>query len=303
MFQQLTPYLFTGMPDSAAALSEHLERCRFVPCGATQQRSSGWVPPREEHGAFVEAIGDHWVAKLAIESKSVPAAAIQKAVAAMSEQFEQLNGRKPGKKLTREFKDQALIELLPQAFAKRADVTVWIDPRAGLIAVGTASASKAEQVVADLVRAVHGLMVSHVITKQSPAGAMTSWLAAGEAPADFTIDRDCELKAIDEMKTVVKYRRAPLDTDDVKAHVISGKVAKFLAMTWRDRVSFILNDDLSLKRVAILDVVMLGGEGKNQADDAFDADITITTGELSPMLSSLFAALGGLDLMTEGGAE
>ena len=58
----------------------------------------------------------------------------------------------------------------------------------------------------------------------SPAVAMAHWLGTGEAPYAFTIDRECELKSADEMKSVVRYARHPLDTDEVKQHIVSGKM-------------------------------------------------------------------------------
>jgi recombination associated protein RdgC len=68
-----------------------------------------------------------------------------------------------------------------------------------------------------------------------------------------------------------------------------------LALTWNERVSFVLSESLQLKKLAILDVVLeenssAAGDGK---DDSFDADIAIATGELAPLLDDLLEALGG----------
>ena len=44
-----------GWPAEAAQLEEALAREPFAECGATQQKSCGWVAPRgAEHGALVE---------------------------------------------------------------------------------------------------------------------------------------------------------------------------------------------------------------------------------------------------------
>lgn len=51
----------------------------FTPCGPTQERAFGWVPPRgETHGAMLESIGGHWIAKAMTETKAVPAAVLTK---------------------------------------------------------------------------------------------------------------------------------------------------------------------------------------------------------------------------------
>ena len=119
---------------------------------------------------------------------------------------------------------------------------------------------------------------------------MAAWLGSGEAPAGFSIDRDCELKSADEMKSVVRYARHPLDNPQVREHIEGGKVPTRLALTWNERVSFVLTDSLQLKKLDFLDGVF---EGQTAQDDGFDADAAITTGELRRLIPDLVDALGG----------
>jgi recombination associated protein RdgC len=128
---------------------------------------------------------------------------------------------------------------------------------------------------------------------------MAEWLVAGEAPANFSIDRDCELKAVDGEKPVVRYARHALDIDEIREHIQAGKQPTRLALTWRDRVSFTLTEGLQLKKIAFLDGVF-EGQAKASADESFDADAAIATGELAPMIDDLIEALGGEQVI--GGA-
>jgi recombination associated protein RdgC len=120
---------------------------------------------------------------------------------------------------------------------------------------------------------------------------MSEWLLSHEAPAGFSVDRECELKAADESKSVVRYSRHPLDTEEVRQHIASGKLPTRLAMTWADRVSFVLTEGLQLKKLAFLDVVFEAAS-TDKGDD-FDANAAIATGELRKLLPDLLAALGG----------
>jgi recombination associated protein RdgC len=123
---------------------------------------------------------------------------------------------------------------------------------------------------------------------------MADWLAAGEAPAGFTIDRDCELKAAGEEKAVVRYVRHTLEGDEVKAHLAAGKQPTRLALTWDERISFVITEKLEIKRLAFLDLLKEEAEkGAEHADEQFDADFALMTGELSRLLPQLVAALGG----------
>jgi recombination associated protein RdgC len=120
---------------------------------------------------------------------------------------------------------------------------------------------------------------------------MADWLLSQEAPSGFSIDRECELKASDESKAVVRYTRHALDTEEVRQHIEGGKMPTRLALTWNDRVSLVLTEGMQLKRLAFLDVVFEGAKvGK---DDGFDADVAIATGELQKLLPAMLAALGG----------
>ncbi len=277
---------------SVAQVEDGLAQARFVECGATQEKSVGWIAPRgEAHGALVEAVGGHWILKLMIESKAVPAGVVKRKVQERLAQIEATEGRKPGKKETREIKEDAKLVLLPMAFSKQASVTVWIAPAAQLLVIDAASQAKADEVVTCLVKSLDGMAVTPLQTTSSAAAAMSQWLTSQEPPAGFSVDRECELKASDESKAAVKYSKHPLDIDEVRQHIAAGKLPTKLAMTWNDRVSFLLTESMQLKKLAFLDVVFEGAAA--QEDDGFDADAAIATGEMSRLIPELMEALGG----------
>lgn len=309
MFKNLTLARFSGLASLTDA-ELHAQAVQFVPCGPTQTMSSGFVPPRREHGALIEAQAGHWILAVKIETRSVPAAAIQKRVDEMAATIEDQTGRKPGKKQRRQLKDDALLEMLPHAFPKSKRVLVWLNTATGLLAVDTASASVFDAVTMLLAKTLPGLQLEMPHTTLSPASAMAGWLLAGaaqmdgeeppaaaiEPPDKFTIDRECELKAPDESKAVVRYARHPLDTDEVRLHLLQGKRPTRLALTWNGRVSFVMTDQMVLRKIELLDGVFAGmpPASSRDADEAFDADVAIFTGEAQPMLAELIDALGGL---------
>lgn len=303
MFKNLTVYRMG--PDwtaTAAEIEAELDKGRFVECGATQQKSMGWVEPRgEEHAPLVEVVNEQILLKLMTEQRVVPGSVIKKRTEEIADQIEKQTGRKPGKKQVKDLKEQALHELLPMAFTKQATTRIWIAPRERLMMLDTGSQSKADEVITLLSQTFHGLSMSLIQTAMSPTAAMTHWLGTGEAPHGFTIDRECELKSTDEMKSVVRYARHNLDTDEVKQHIVSGKVPTRVALTWRERVSFMLTESLLLKKVAFLDVVFEGAVAVDKGE-TFDADAAIATGELIQLIPDLLEALGGEQIMGEGAA-
>ncbi len=294
MFKNLIVYRIAPewTPD-AAQLEAALDKARFVPCSATQPVAAGWVEPRGvAHAPLLEVVDGHWLLKLMIERKAVPGAVVKRRADEIAAQIEQQTGRKPGKKQMKEIKEDALHELLPQAFEKRAAVQVWIDPAQRLLAVDAGSVAKADEVVTQLVKACEGLGVVLLQTAETPAAVMSAWLSGTEPPAAFSVDRECELKSADEMKSVVRYARHALDIDEVRQHIAAGKQPTRLALTWQGRVSFVLSDSMQIRKIAFLDGVV-EGLPTAEKDEAFEADAAIATGELRQLIPELLDALGG----------
>ncbi|WP_302553833.1 recombination-associated protein RdgC [Comamonas kerstersii] len=290
MFKNLIIYRIYAANLSAEVLEQALQKTPFMPCGATQERAIGWVPPRgEDHGALCEVVGGQWVMRFMSEAKQLPASVLNRKAQEKADAIEKEYGRKPGKRELRDLKDEAKLDLLPMAFTKLSSTWVWVDPEAGLLAIDAASQGRADEIMTLLVESLQGFGAALLDTKTSAQAAMAHWLLTQEPPFGFSIDRECELKAADESKAVVKYGRHPLDIAEVKEHVQHGKLPTKLAMTWDGRVSFVLTDSLQIKKIAFTDTVLdqAGDEG------GFDTDVAIATGELSKLIPDLIEALGG----------
>lgn len=272
-------------------VEEALAKVPFLECGATQEKSLGWVPPRgDAHGPLAESVGGQWILRFMVESKVLPGSVLARRVKEKAERIEQETGRKPGKKESKELKDEAKLDLLPMAFTKQGSMWVWIDTTSRLLVLDTSSQGRADEVVTLLIEALPGLSVSLINTQTSPQAAMSHWLKEQEPPVGFTVDRECELKSASEEKAVVRYARHPLDIEEVQAHIDAGKLPTKLALTWDDRVSFMLTEGLQIKKVSFLDTVF---EGTKADDGGFDTDVAIATGELVKLIPDLIEALGG----------
>jgi recombination associated protein RdgC len=297
-FKNLIVYrIGEGWAPDLEALEASLAATPFTECAASQPLSAGWTWPRgAAHGRYAEPVGGQWLMKLLVEQKVLPASVVKRRTVAMAAEIEKATGRKPGKRQLKELKDEATTTLLPQAFTKQAATGVWLDPQARLLMVDAGSAARADEVVTRLLRAQEGLLLAPLQTAQSAGAAMSDWLVSGDPPAPFSIDRECELKSADGMKSVVRYARHALDIDEVREHIAAGKQPTRLALTWDGRVSFTLTEAMQIRKLAFLDGVFEGAGASPAAasqDEAFDADAAIATGELARLLPALIEALGG----------
>lgn len=294
MFKNLIVYrLGPDGPANMSQIQDALERDRFVECGLTQPLSLGWVEPRGvAHGPLIEVIDGQWLLMLQVEQRILPGAVVRRRAEELAAQVEKTTGRKPGKKQIRELKDQATLDLLPLSFTKRAAVKLWIAPAQHLLMIDAGSAARADLALTALTKSLVGVSAQGLQTALSATTAMTEWLASQEPPQGFAIDRDCELKAADGERPVVRYARHALDIAEIREHLLAGKQPTRLALTWNGRVSFTLTDTLQIKKLAFLDGVFEGRKA-GRDDEAFDADAAIATGELAPLIGDLIDALGG----------
>jgi len=292
-FRNLTLYRLPNFDLSAEELTHALLGHAYIPCTDLEMSSQGWVAPRDG-GGLVHSVNGQMLITLCVEKKLLPAAVVNEATRERAAEAEEKQGFKPGRKQLREIKEAVTDELLPKAFSIRTKIAAWIDPANGWLAIDAPSSAKADALTGYLFKSVDKLELATVRVKHAPVAAMTEWLATDSAPASFTIDQDAELRATGEGRATVRYVQHALEQADVSRHIAAGKRCTHLAMTWNDRVSFVLTDGLTIKRVAALDVIKeTAGATEQTADEAFDGDFLLMAGELGRMLADLIDALGG----------
>ena len=274
-------------------LEEQLQRGIFKRCPSHEPMSRGWISPRDE-GVLAYAQNRQWLITLCTEQRLLPSAVIGEEVSERAAAMEVQNGYAPGRKQIRELRERVTEELMPKAFTRKFRTSIWIDPQQGWLGVDAPSPAKAEEALEHLRWSLDDFPLALLHTQHSPTAAMADWLASGEAPVNFTIDRDCELKSVSEEKAAVRYVRHTLEGDEIRAHLAAGKAPTRLALTWNDRISFVLTEKMEIKRLAFLD--LLKEESEKNAENAgeqFDADFVIMAGEFNRFLPELVAALGG----------
>jgi recombination associated protein RdgC len=279
---------------TAEQLEDALAKHAYRGSNGLEMQSMGWIPVRE-NGGLAHAVGGQLLLSLRSEKKLLPTTVISQFAKARALEVEEQQGYKPGRKQMKEIKERVIDELLPKAFSIYRDTRVWIDPRNRWLVLDAAAAAKADEVLGMLAKSVDPFPLETLYVAQSPAACMTGWLAANEPPTNFTIDQDTELRASGDSRAAVRYVKHTLEADDVRRHIANGKQCTRLAMTWADRVSFVLTEGLDVKRVQPLDVLKEGNDSSSSRDEdeKFDSDMTLMTGELAKLMAELVAALGG----------
>lgn len=292
-FKNLQPYrLSTEWPITAESLHEQLAKRAFTPCGSQETERRGWIEPSAGTG-LVHAVGDDWLLCMQTETKILPAAVVKQEAEKRAAEIAEQQGYKLGRKQMKELRDQITQELLPRAFTRLRKTYAWVNARSGWLVIDASSQTKAEDVLEALRHTLDTFPVTLLRTERSPMSAMANWLA-GEAPKCFTIDQDCTVRSIAEDRKEVAYRRGINDAQIIE-HLEAGCLPTKLAMTYDDRLSFVLTERSELKRLDFLDLIrdQINPDDHDDAQALFDAQFALMTGELMRLLPALVDAMGG----------
>jgi len=276
-------------------LEERLSKGAIRPCGKMETFSYGWVPPLGRVGNTLTHVTNGNVMLCARkEEKVLPASVIREYVEDRAAQIEQTENRDVSRFERQGIRDEVIQDLLPRALVRSSLTYAYIAPVEGWLIVNASSARKAEELTALLRDSLDRLSITPPVLSSPPATVLTSWLS-GDLPVDFEIEDECELHDLKEEGGIVRCRRQDLDSEEIRTHLKAGKQVVRLAVGWDQRLSFIIGEDLSIKRIRFSDIVQ--EEASNvqvdSAVDRFDADFAIMTLEFARFLSRLIEVFGG----------
>ncbi|WP_020484263.1 recombination-associated protein RdgC [Methylomonas sp. MK1] len=298
-FKNLAVYRFTEpFTLDAVALEQKLQQQPFRSCGSHDEFSFGWTAPLgRASDALVHANNGFLMLCGKKEEKVVPASVINEMLQERINEIEEREARKlPAKERSR-IKDELIFELLPRAFSFSRKTYAYIDSQGSWLVVDAASAKKAEDMLSQLRKCLGSLPIVPLTATAKPASVMTQWLIDNTSPKDILIEDECELRSPEEEGSIIRCKRHDLALPEIKNHLDSGKQVIKLAMSWAERISFVLDESLAVKRLKFLDLIQEQAADIEAFDEVeqFDADFSIMTAELAqflPRLLELFTAEG-----------
>ncbi len=279
-------------------LHHNLEPQAVKECGRLEPFSYGWEKPLGRDGGQLTHAANGCIMLCARkEEKILPASVVREKLAEKVEEIEEAESRKVRRREKEELKDILMQQLLPQAFTKSALTYAYIDPKGSWLIVDASSPKKAEELINLLRDSLGSLKLKPLTTAQSPISVMTAWLGEKGPQGGFIVSDECELRDPMEEGGIVRCRRQDLMGDEIESHLKAGKQVVKLALEWDERISFVLCDDLSIKRLGFMDIIQEEAADVAAEDDAarFDADFAIMSLELGRFIPRLLEQFGGLE--------
>ncbi|MED5607961.1 recombination-associated protein RdgC [Pseudomonas sp. JH-2] len=300
-FRNLLVYRLTqDLQIDADALEKALASKPARPCASQELTTYGFTAPfgKGPDAPLAHASQGFYLVSARKEERILPGSVVRDALKDKVDEIETAQMRKVYKKERDQLKDEIVQSLLPRAFIRRSSTFAAIAPELGLILVDSASAKKAEDLLSTLREALGSLPVRPLSVKVAPSATLTDWVKTQEAAGDFFVLDECELRDTHEDGGVVRCKRQDLTSDEIQLHLSSGKLVTQLALAWSDKLSFVLDDKLAIKRLRFEELLQEQAE-KDGGDDALgqlDASFILMMLTFGQFLPALFEALGGEEI-------
>ncbi len=300
-FKNLLTYRLTqDVPFEPEALEAALASKPARPCASQELTTYGFVAPfgKGEDAPLVHVSGEFLLIAARKEERILPSSVVNDAVKEKVEEIETEQMRKVYKKERDQIKDEIIQAFLPRAFIRRSMIFAAIAPRLGVILVNSASAKRAEDLLSTLREVMGSLPVRPATVKVAPTATMTDWVKSQAAAEGFYVLDECELRDTAEDGGIVRCKRQDLTGEEIQLHLSTGKVVTQLALAWQDKLSFVLDDKMVIKRLKFEELLQEQAEqdGGDEAAQQFDASFLLMMMTFTEFLPVLFEALGGEEI-------
>lgn len=297
-FRNLLVYRLTqDLPFDAEALEAALATKLARSCASQELTTYGFIAPfgKGEDAPLVHVSGDFLLVAARKEERILPGSVVRDALKEKVEQIEAEQMRKVYKKERDQLKDEIVMSFLPRAFVRRSATFAAIAPKLGLILVDSASPKRAEDLLSTLREVLGSLPVRPLGVKMAPTATMTDWVKSQQAATDFFVLDECELRDTAEDGGVVRCKRQDLTSEEIQLHLSAGKLVTQLSLAWQDKLSFVLDDKLVVKRLRFEDLLQdqAAQDGGEDNLGQLDASFTLMMLTFCDFLPALFEALGG----------
>ncbi|QSX74175.1 recombination-associated protein RdgC [Lysobacter arenosi] len=275
-------------------LNTGLGECLLKPVGPLELSSRGFISPfGRGDDELSHTRGDATWLAVGGEDKILPGSVVNDMLAKKLAEIEQKEGRKPGGRTRKRIKDELITDLLPRAFVKPSRTDALIDLGHGVVAVDTSSRKSGENVVSEIRRALGSFPALPLNAEIAPRTVLTGWVAGEEMPEGLSLGDECELRDPIDQGAVVKVQRMELQSEEITKHLESGKQVTRLALTLDDHVSFVLGEDLVVRKFKLLDGAVDELESTEREDlrAELDARFVLMAGEFKRLFTVLEGAL------------
>ncbi|GAB3484422.1 recombination-associated protein RdgC [Marinomonas epiphytica] len=269
-------------------LVDSLAKYPLKECGSQDEFSFGWLPLIRNSEQWSLINNRCILLRAGKEEKVLPSAVVREELESKIAEIELVEGRKVGRKEKSDLKDELVFTLRPKAFSKRTDIWAYLDLEAKIMVLNSTNASMTEALFKHLQTTLGSFQMTPLQAQVSPGALMTEWLVNNEVPASLETGDECEIQDGSEDKAKIRFKSLEPLSEDVTRHLADGMTVKNLALRWADKISFVLHEDLTLRKIKFDDTLKDSAFNDSQGGGLSDMDANFAL--MSLTLRELFAS-------------
>jgi len=302
-FRNLLIYRLTQAIELAAeALEVALASKPARTCESQEMTTYGFAAPfgKGDNAPLVHAVEGMLLISTRKQERILPGSVVRDALKEKVDEIEDTQMRKVFKKERDQLKDEIVQAFLPRAFIRKSSTYAAIDPAAGLIYVDASSPKRAEDLLSTLRECLGSLPIRPVSVKIAPTATLTDWLKQQKAAEGFAVLDECDLRDTHAEGGSIAAKHQDLTSEEIQLHLSTGKQATKLSLAWQDKLSFVLDDKLQIKRLRFEDLLtdQAAQDGGDDAQSQQSASFFLMMRTFRDFVPELLTALGGEEVPT-----
>lgn len=277
------------------AIEKALKSHPFTPCGNLDTTKMGWVSPYHDNNQddFIVDMQGYLLLRIKKETKILPAPVIKQALLEKIDKQEQALSRKLTKNEKATLKDEVMIDLMPRAFSKYNHYWLWLDTHNKRIIVDCSSFKQSEDILAILRKELGSLALTPLSIDKPLEQVMTSWAKENLKFPPFLLGDQAELKDPLKGNGIISCRNQEITSDEMRVHFDSGKWITKIKIIDERGVSFIVNSDLTFKRIKFDSAILDENEdiGSDEFNKRLEADFFIMANALANTINDFYITI------------
>jgi recombination associated protein RdgC len=286
--RNIIPFQIAPKSVARAAMQDAFSTHALTDLGPLELERVGFVPAVPgQPDLFVREVGQFAAFSIGINKKILPASVVNERLGKKVAEIAEKEGRKVNSKERKRLRDDIVTEMLKQAFVKSSRINAWIDFKNGFVFVDASSRKNAELVVSEVRKALGSFpAIPHEpaidVTVQ---GTFYEWLRNESATEQMALGDECVLAS---EETTWAGKHVNLCGTEVSEHLDAGSMPKRLGLSFDDRSTFLLDDELVVRKFKLTDVAVdsVSWEGED-AIGMYDTGLALVAGEVERLFAHL----------------
>lgn len=272
-----------------SVLENALSEFKFTPCTGQEALRTGFsFPLHPSIKNYCHQQQQRWFFAVKKQEKVLPAAVVNEELQPKIEAAEQEQGRSLSRKEKQALKEDLIQSLLPRAFSRSQLTQGYYDAEHQWLVINTSSASKAEDILALLRKALGSLPALPWLDNHRLNSHLQLWLKSEALPGNFQPGSEVELKAPDEEGAKVRFSNHLLSAEEVQTH-LQDKLVTRINLQQVDGMGLTITDDAGVKQLGYPDSLTEQNDELGWEDliARLDADLLLMADSLNNALLAI----------------